>query len=59
MFHNVGQILVAILVLETKALVYYLPVLIISGLGAGVLIGLVSVWMIRRLEPVIRETLER
>ena len=58
-FHNVGQILVAMVVLETKALVYYLPVLIISGLGAGILIGLVSGWMIRRLEPVIRETLER
>ena len=57
--HNVGQILVAMVVLETKALVYYLPVLIISGLGAGILIGLVSGWMIRRLEPVIRETLER
>ena len=58
-FHNVGQILVAMVVLETKALVYYLPVLIISGLGAGILIGLVSGWMIRRLEPIIRETLER
>lgn len=57
-FHNVGQILVAVAVLETKALIYYLPVLIISGLGAGVLIGLVSGWMIRRLEPVIRENLE-
>ena len=58
-FHNVGQILVAAVVLETGALVYYLPVLILSGLGAGILIGFLSGFMIQRLEPVIRETLER
>ena len=32
-FHNVGQIIVAMLVLETKALAYYLPILILSGLS--------------------------
>lgn len=58
-FHNIGQILVAAVVLETGALIYYLPVLILSGLGAGILIGFLSGFMIRRLEPVIRETLER
>lgn len=29
-FHNVGQIIVAMIVLETKALAYYLPILILS-----------------------------
>ncbi len=56
-FHNVGQILVAILVLETGALVYYLPVLIISGLAAGVVIGIISGLLIRRLEPIIRQNM--
>ncbi|MCD8019149.1 MAG: Gx transporter family protein [Clostridiales bacterium] len=56
-FHNIGQILVAMLVLETKALAYYLPVLIISGLAAGVVIGILSGLLTRRLEPVIRQSL--
>ena len=54
-FHNVGQILVAIAVLETTSLGYYLPVLIISGLAAGILVGILSGWLIKRLEPVIKQ----
>lgn len=56
-FHNVGQILVAIFVLETKALVYYLPVLILSGLVAGIVIGILSGLLMRRLSSVIQRTL--
>lgn len=41
-FHNVGQIIVAMLVLETKSLFYYLPFLIIVGTITGVIIGIVS-----------------
>ncbi|MDO5146127.1 MAG: Gx transporter family protein [Eubacteriales bacterium] len=57
-FHNVGQILVAAVVLETGALFYYLPILILSGLGAGVAIGVLSGILIRRLESVIRQAME-
>ena len=48
-FHNVGQIIVAIIVLETARLVYYLPVLIVSGLVAGVIIGLLTAEIVKRL----------
>ena len=48
-FHNVGQILVAIVVLETGSLIYYLPVLIISGLIAGIIIGILAAEVIKRL----------
>ncbi len=41
-FHNVGQIIVAIFVLETGSLMYYLPFLIILGCISGVLIGIVA-----------------
>lgn len=58
-FHNLGQIIVAALVLETQALLYYLPVLILSGLAAGIFIGILSGILIRRIEPVIKETLDR
>ena len=56
-FHNVGQILVAMAVLGMSALIYYLPFLIIAGLAAGTLIGLVSGILIRRLSDVIRNVL--
>ncbi len=48
-FHNVGQIVVAILVVETKSLLYYLPVLIISGTVTGALVGILAAILIRHL----------
>lgn len=48
--HNVGQIIVAIFALETGSLVYYLPALCVSGVGAGLLIGLASALLIRRVD---------
>ncbi len=47
--HNTGQILVAMLVMETAQIVYYLPVLCISGIAAGVAVGLVSAILIKRV----------
>ena len=40
--HNIGQIFVAYLVTDTAQLLYYLPVLIVTGVIAGVVIGLVA-----------------
>ncbi|MBR0410159.1 MAG: Gx transporter family protein [Eubacterium sp.] len=57
-FHNVGQILVAIGVLETRSLIYYLPLLILAGLSAGIVTGLLSSMLTKRLNPVIRESLQ-
>lgn len=48
-FHNVGQILVAAVVVETASLLYYLPVLVLSGTVAGVAIGILASVIIRRL----------
>lgn len=48
--HNIGQLIVAILVVETYQVGYYLPVLMISGLVTGALIGLVCKEVIRRLK---------
>ena len=38
-FHNIGQILIAMAALRTKELLYYLPVLLVSGIVTGVLVG--------------------
>ena len=47
--HNAGQILVAMAMLETARLAWYLPVLWISGTVAGVLIGVVSGVLVKRV----------
>lgn len=48
-FHNVGQMIVAVLVVETFSISYYLPVLLIAGLVTGLVIGLVADGMLKRL----------
>lgn len=40
--HNIGQLLVAMAVLETGDLLYYGPVLLVAGLLTGLLIGIVA-----------------
>jgi len=47
--HNVGQILMAMLLLETSELLYYLVVLIVTGTLAGVLIGICGSLLIKRI----------
>ena len=49
-FHNAGQIIVAAFVMETARLVYYLPVLVISGVVTGLLIGIISDITVKRLK---------
>jgi heptaprenyl diphosphate synthase len=47
--HNIAQIGVAALLLETVELVYYLPVLVISGTLTGVLTGLLASLLMKAL----------
>jgi len=47
--HNVGQLIIAMMIVETFSVVYYVPVLLVSGLIAGCVIGIVSGEMLRRL----------
>lgn len=47
--HNIGQLLVAMLVVETYQVTYYLPVLLTAGLLTGGLIGVISGEMLKRL----------
>lgn len=41
-FHNVGQIIVAMLVVENEKILFYLPVLLISGVITGAVIGMLT-----------------
>lgn len=49
-FHNIGQLLMAAFVLESVSIGYYFPVLLVSGLVTGFVIGVVSNEMLKRLE---------
>lgn len=51
-FHNIGQLLVAMLVLESLNLVYYAAVLLISGLITGIIIGIISGEIIKRVDKI-------
>lgn len=48
-FHNVGQILMAMLLLETTQLAYYLVVLTVTGTFTGILIGLCGNLLIKKI----------
>ena len=47
--HNIGQIIVAILVLKTVEIAYYIAVLAVTGTVAGLFVGLTAVLMLKRL----------
>lgn len=49
-FHNIGQIIVAAVVLQTAEIGYYMPVLAISGTLAGIAVGLISVIFLKKSE---------
>ena len=48
-FHNMGQILVAMVVLGSSGVVYYMGVLWFSGMIAGALVGLIGAGVVHRL----------
>ena len=47
--HQLGQLLVAAAVLETSALAWYFPVLMVSGCLAGIVIGAAGAEVVKRL----------
>lgn len=48
--HNVGQILLAIIITKTIGVFYYLPFLIVSGILAGIVIGI----LVKKIRPVLK-----
>lgn len=50
--HNIGQIAVAAIIMETVRIAYYLPVLLVAGLVTGFLMGIISKLIIDRFEKI-------
>jgi len=51
-FHNIGQIIIASMVVQSASLLMFLPALIISGQVAGFVTGLVAYYVLVRLEKI-------
>lgn len=51
--HNIGQLLVAAVVVENYKIMYYIPVLLIAGFLTGLLIGILAQEIVFRLQGFI------
>ena len=49
-FHNIGQMLMAIAVFQSPSVVFYFPLLMLSGIITGLFTGLCAQLLIRRLK---------
>lgn len=54
-FHNIGQILIAIVMTGTPEIVWYLPVLLLSGLISGCFTGLAAQLFLQHLRALGKE----
>lgn len=52
-FHNLGQILVAFLVMENAHILYYFPVLCLSGVLTGLIIGYVTQLLLKHYSEIL------
>ena len=50
--HNVGQLLVAMFVVQTYQVGYYLPVLLFAGVITGAVIGILSAEVLKRTQSI-------
>lgn len=47
--HNIGQLIIAMLIVENTTLIYYSPALLISGIVTGLLIGMLTIEVEKRV----------
>lgn len=52
-FHNIGQLIAASLILNNFGVMLYLPVLSIAGIGTGIFVGLSANIMIKHLNKIL------
>ena len=50
--HNIGQIIVASIVMKNIRIAYYLPALLVAGLITGLLMGIVSRLIVSRVDKI-------
>ena len=50
--HNIGQIAMACVIMETTVVISYLPVLLVTGVIAGIIIGLVAALTYKKISAI-------
>ncbi len=53
-FHSIGQIIVAMLLIDTTSIMYYLPLLLIFSVPTGIMVGLISKQLVNRYEKELK-----
>lgn len=53
-FHSMGQVLMAAMILQNIRILSYLPVLLLTSIGAGIFVGYVSKALIPYLKPHVK-----
>lgn len=51
-FHNIGQLLIAMLIVETFSVSYYIPVLLAAGTATGLVNGILAGQILKRLKNI-------
>lgn len=51
-FHNIGQLIVASAVVKNIAVMLYLPILSISGIGTGIFIGITANYVVKHMSKI-------
>lgn len=57
--HNVGQLLVAVFVVKTYGIFYYVPVLVTAGLAVGFMIGSAAALVLPYIQRITQKGMER
>ncbi len=52
LFHSMGQVAVAVVILQSLAILVYLPSLLLLGIATGALIGIIAQQVLRRIPQV-------
>ncbi|GAA0776203.1 Gx transporter family protein [Clostridium subterminale] len=51
-FHNVGQLLAASLIVKTMSIMLYLPIMSVAGIGTGIFVGITSNFAVEHLKKI-------
>lgn len=52
--HNIGQMLVAMVAIDSYSVIYYMPALLAAGVVTGVVIGVVSATILKYLRVILK-----
>lgn len=53
--HNVGQLIIAMFIIDSYSVINYLPILMIAGIICGLIVGIVSLMVIKYLKVILRK----